>query len=129
MTIPYTGTKSILLPRNLYRLMHAMWFITVFMANLHIYSFEKWLLMQSLLPCYNQLKNVKTKKLEAAKKYFSVCKIQFQLDAFCLFSILLFLEESLCHKYIYEGFLLALNTCLEYSFMYTYKTFFINNNR
>lgn len=31
---------------------------------------------------------------------------------------------------IYEGnFLLALNTCLEYSFMYTYKTFFINNNR
>ena len=47
--------------------------VTILVVNVYFCSLEKWLLGQSLLPCYQKLKNAKfTKRLEAATKDFSI---------------------------------------------------------
>ena len=43
--------------------------VTILVANVYVYTLEKWLLRQSLLPCYKKAQNVKfTKRLEATTK-------------------------------------------------------------
>ena len=59
--------------------------VTTLTANVYVYSLEKWLLhvRQSLLPCYQKLKNVKfTKRLETATKDLYVYKFSFDKKHF-----------------------------------------------
>ena len=99
---------------------------TILVANVYVYSLEKWMLRQSLLPCYEKLKNVKfTKRIGAATKYLSICKIHFLLEAIYLNTFLQLLEEPLCEETNKLKFSLSLDIRLEYRLLYQNQYFHI----
>ena len=74
--------------------------VTILVANVYVYSLEKWLLRQFFSPCYKKQKNVKfTKRVEVVTKDFSFCKIR-SISLKCIFVCLgrAFLREKIKHK-------------------------------